>query len=353
MKILLFGKNGQVARRVYPALLPLGEVIVYGSSELDFKDFDKLRSCIRHHRPDVIVNAAAYTAVDKAESEAEIVFAINAEAVKVIAEEARDLDAWLVHYSSEYVFAGNKGGVYTEEDAPNPLGIYGQSKLVADNYIVSICKKYIILRTSWVFDLFGQNFPKTILALAQKNDSLRIVNDQIGAPTSASLIASVTAMVLYRVSLLRGAVDVEPSLRPPVRGVAILGDTTGIAPSLMRLPRPLRGLAMTAVGTCETTSPRNDENLSGVYNLTSSGEVSWYGFAYELIKEAHKNGVSLRCLPQNIIPILSKDYSTAAKRPLNSRLDGTKLRAKFGLVMPEWKLYINPLLEDLKIMGVL
>lgn len=351
MKILLFGKNGQVARRLYPALLPLGEVIVYGSKELDFKDFDKLRSCIKHHRPDVIVNAAAYTQVDKAESEADIAFAVNAEAVKVIAKEARDSDAWLVHYSTDYIFDGNKNGVYTEEDKPNPLGVYGQSKLVADSYINITCEKYIILRTSWVFDSYGKNFPKTILSLAQKNDSLSIVDDQIGAPTSASLIANVTAMILYRIQCLNlhceECVNNNTSLRASVGGVAISGDTTGIAPSLMRLP-------------CrhKATPPRNDvisqNNLiSGIYNLTSAGEISWYGFACALIKEAQNLGIPLKCLPQNITPISTRDYPTPAKRPLNSRLHGTKLRNKFGLVMPEWSLYITPLLEDLKIMGII
>ena len=147
MKILLFGKNGQVARRLYPALLPLGTVIVFGSEELDLRDFDKLREIIRHHKPDVIINAAGYTAVDKAESDAKNAFAINAEAVRVMAEESVAIDAWLIHYSTDYVFDGSKKGAYTEDDIPSPLGVYAQSKLAGDEYIISISPKYIILRT--------------------------------------------------------------------------------------------------------------------------------------------------------------------------------------------------------------
>ena len=186
MKILLFGKNGQLAYRLYIALLPLGSLIVYGSQELDFRNSDKIRECIRNHNPDVIINAAGYTEVDKAESESDVVFAINAEAVRVIAEEAANINAWLIHYSSEYVFDGTKNGSYTEEDIANPLNIYGKSKIAADEYIQSIAKKYIILRTSWVYDSYGKNFAKTILTLAQRNELLKVVDDQIGAPTNAA-----------------------------------------------------------------------------------------------------------------------------------------------------------------------
>lgn len=267
MKILLFGRNGQVARRLYQTLLPIAPIIVYGSTDLDLRDFDKLRKCIKTHKPDIIINSAAYTAVDKCESDPNNVFAINSEAVKVIAEEAAKINSWLIHYSSEYVFDGTKTEAYTEHDKPNPLGIYGQSKLAADNYIQSISPKYIILRTSWVFDSYSKNFAKTILTLAQKNDSLRIVDDQIGAPTHASLIANVTSLILYKIIT-------NPSSSDP-------------------------------------------KKISGVYNLSSNGEVSWCGFAYALIKQVHDMGTPLICRPENVIAISSADYKTPAKRPVH------------------------------------
>lgn len=306
MKILLFGKNGQVARRLYPALLPLGTVIVYGSDDLDLRDFDKLRDCIRNHNPDVIINAAGYTEVDRAESESDVAFAINTEAVRVIAEEAANINAWLIHYSSEYVFDGTKNGAYTEEDIANPLNIYGKSKIAADEYIQSITKKYIILRTSWVYDSYGKNFAKTILTLAQKNESLKVVDDQIGAPTNATLIASVTSFIVYRIKCHPDAAFLVP---------------------------------------------QDNANLAGIYNLSTSGEVSWYSFAQALLKEAKNIGAKFTCLSENIIPIPSKDYPTSAKRPMNSRLDTSKLVDKFGLVMPGWEVYIPSLLRGLKVMS--
>lgn len=302
MKILLFGKNGQLAHRIRLAVLPLGEVVVYGSKELDFKDFSKLAETIRMHKPWVIINAVGYTEVDKAESDVDNVFAINSEAVKIIAQEASKINAWLIHYSTEYVFDGTKNGAYTENDAPNPLNIYAKSKLAADNYIQSICPKYIILRTSWIYDSYGKNFAKTILTLAQKNEFLEVVSDQIGAPTHASLVANITSFILYK-----------------------------IMTDLSMIP----------------------EQFSGIYNLSSTGEVSWHGFAYALVKEAHAAGAKLVCLPPNIMPILSKNYKTAAKRPVNSKLDTSKLTNKFNLVLPNWEVYIDYLLEELKIMNLI
>ena len=302
MKILLFGKNGQLARRLYLALLPLGEVIVYGSNDLDFRNFDQLKKCIRTHKPEVIINAAGYTQVDKAELNADDVFVINTDSVKIITEEAAMINAWLVHYSTEYVFDGTKNGAYIENDNPNPLNIYGKSKLFADNYIQSISSKYIILRTSWIYDSYGKNFAKTILALAQKNEFLQIVNDQVGAPTNASLVASVTSLILYKVIT-------DPNSEP--------------------------------------------KKFSGIYNLSTTGEVSWYGFANALIKHAYESGTKLTCLPENIIPILSTDYKTVAKRPMNSRLDTSKLANKFDLVLPKWEVYIPCLLEELKMMNII
>ena len=302
MKILLFGRNGQIARRLYSSLLPLGQVIVCGSDEVDFENFTQLRECIKSHKPDVVINASGYTQVDGAESCAQKTFLINAEAVKVIAEETTRINAWLVHYSTDYVFDGNKKGKYTEDDLANPLNVYGRSKLAGDNYITSISKKHLIFRTSWVFDTYGSNFPKAIFSLARKNQSIRVIDDQIGAPTSASLIANITALALYKILI---------------------------------------------------SAPSEAEGLSGIYNLSATGEVSWYGFAHALLKQAHKMGVKLCCLPENIIPILSQDYHALAKRPINSRLDTNKLKQKFGIAMPEWNLCIPSLLDDLKIAGIL
>ena len=303
MKILLFGKNGQLARRLYISLLPLGEVIVYSSKDLDFRNFEKLKKVIRIHKPDTIINAAGYTDVEGAQSNIDVVFAINSEAVKIIAKEASAINAWLIHYSTEYVFDGTKNGAYTENDIPNPLNVYAESKLVADNHIQSICQKYIILRTSWIYDSYGKNFAKTILALAKKNKFLKVVSDQIGAPTHASLIANVTSFILYRI---------------------ITGYSSIIA-----------------------------EQLSGIYNLSASGEISWHGFASALIKQAHEFGNKLSCSFENVIPIFSKDYTTAVTRPMNSRLDNSKLANKFGIVLPRWELYVPYLLEELRIMKVI
>lgn len=298
MKILLFGKNGQVGRRLHPALLSLGEVIAYGSKEVDFMDANAIIATIAHCRPDIIINAAAYTAVDKAESDRAHAFAINYEAVKVIADEAKKLDAWFVHYSTDYVFDGTKNNAYTEEDKICPIGVYGESKAMADEYIASSCKKYLILRTSWVYDSYGTNFPKTILSLAQKNDSLRIIDDQIGSPTNAYLIANTTTLILHHLL------------------------TTKL-------------------------------NLSGLYNLSSSGSTSWRRFAKEILEEATKKDIALQCAANAIIPIKSSEYITAAKRPMNSRLGISKIENTFGLVMPRWDLYIPFFIKEYKSMGVI
>lgn len=301
-KILLFGKNSQVGRRLCEKLLPLGHLITFGSKEVDFRDINKLRQCIKTYKPDFIVNCAAYTQVDKAESEIQEVFAINTEAVKVIAEEAERANSWLLHYSSEYVFDGLNREAYKEDDIVKPLNVYGQSKANGDRHIVQISTKYIILRSSWIFDSYGKNFPKTILSLAQKNSFLHVVDDQVGSPTSAVLIASVTSFILYKIL---------------------------------------------------TDLPSETKNLSGIYNIASSGETSWHKFAYFLIQEAYNLGITLSCLPENVTPISSQHYHTPAKRPLNSRLNTDKLSHKFGLVMPKWELYIPSLLNELKITGVL
>jgi len=300
MKILLFGRNGQIARRLYSSLLPLGDVIRCGSSDVDFQDAAKLKEYIKQQQPDIIINAAAYTAVDAAESDSEAAFAINSEAVKIIADAANKCDAWFVHYSTDYVFDGTKNAPYNESDELSPLAVYGKSKADADKYIATNSNKHLIFRVSGVFDSHGNNFPKTILSLAKTKDSLRIINDQVGAPTSASLIAEITALALYK-----------------------------------------------------TIHSADSEKFSGIYNLSCSGVASWYDFAIYLIEQAGKMGAKFTCLPKNIAPIVSSEYPQAASRPLNTRLDKTKIENTFGIKMPSWKLCSSILLEELKMMGLL
>jgi len=300
MKILLFGRNGQVARKLYSLLLPLGEVIRCGSSEVDFQDTTKLKEYIIHYKPNIIINAAAYTAVDNAESDSKTAFAVNTKAVKIIADAANELGAWFVHYSTDYVFDGTKKTSYTEEDKLTPISVYGKSKALADEYIAANNNKYLIFRVSGVFDACGNNFPKTILSLAKTKDSLRIINDQVGAPTSAGLIAEVTTLALYKI-----------------------------------------------------IQSKNAKEFSGLYNLSCSGEASWYKFATFLVKKAMMMGMEITCLPKNITPIAASEYPQAAARPLNARLDKTKLENTFGISIPSWQLCSSLLLEELKVIGLL
>lgn len=296
MKILLFGKNGQLSKRLYQTLLPVGDVTVVGSDTVDFTDLSKLKKYLRDHPVDVIVNAAAYTAVDKAESESQKAFAINAEAVKLLAEAANKNDSLLIHYSSDYVFDGTKVGAYTENDKPNPLNVYGKSKALGDAYIQASGCLHVIMRTTWVFDSHGNNFAKAILARAKKDKVLRVVDDQFGVPTSAAMLANITALVVYQ-----------------------LIDNFLLS-----------------------------EEWSGIYNVVPSGETSWYGFAGELIKQAQAAGMNLCCLPEDIIPITSAEYPTPAKRPLNSRLNTAHFRDTFDINLPSWEVYIPFLIEELK-----
>jgi dTDP-4-dehydrorhamnose reductase len=284
MKILLFGKNGQVGFELQRSLEPLGIIKTLGSKELDITDFNELKNCIRLFSPDVIVNAAAYTAVDAAETNQDLAYAVNAEAVKIIAHEAKLLNAWFVHYSTDYVFDGTKTSPYIETDKTAPLSVYGRSKEGGENAIIDSNCKHLILRTSWAYGRHGSNFAKTILKLAKERDSLSIVSDQFGAPTRADLIADVTALMLYRIF--------DKNL---------------------------------------------NDDYSGVYHLVASGKTSWYEFACKVIKDAIFAGVELKCTADRVVPIISSEYACAATRPKNSLLDTTKLTKQFGLVMPSWE----------------
>jgi len=295
MKILLLGKNGQVGWELQRALAPLGEITACNREQADFENPGALRALIREIAPDIIVNAAAYTAVDKAESDAARARTINTDAVAAIAEESAKRNAWLVHYSTDYVFDGNKDAPYEESDITSPKSIYGLTKRDGENAIATSGCRHLILRTSWVFAARGGNFAKTMLRLARERDELKVVCDQIGAPTSAELIADVTALCLYKLI--------------------------------------------------------NDSELatktSGIFHLAASGETSWHGYAQAILQEALEHGIDLKASPQKVLPIPTSAYPLPATRPANSRLDTHKLRSTFGITLPPWQHHVKRLIAEL------
>ena len=281
MKILLLGKNGQVGWELQRSLAPLGELIALDRHPVDglsgdLSDLDALRATIRKVKPDIIVNAAAYTAVDKAESETELADRVNGQASQVMAEEAASLGAWLIHYSTDYVFSGEGLTPWQETDAVAPVNHYGASKLAGEQAIIASGCKHLIFRTSWVYGARGNNFAKTMLRLAKDRDTLSVIADQIGAPTGADLIADVTALAIQQVQL-----------------------------------RP---------------------ELAGLYHLAASGEVSWHGYASHVIGFAKANGEELAVTTIN--PIDTTAYPTPARRPLNSRLNTQKPVSYTHLTLP-------------------
>lgn len=293
MKILLLGKNGQVGWELQRSLAPLGHLIFLDRHTVDglcgdLADLVALRATIRQVKPDVIVNAAAYTAVDKAETDTELVSRVNGLACQVLADEAASLGAWLVYYSSDYVFNGRNSTPWRESDAVAPLNHYGVSKLAGERAIISSGCKHLIFRTSWVYSSRGNNFALTMLRLARERESLNVIADQFGAPTGADLIADVTALAIQQV-----------------------------------LWRP---------------------ELSGLYHLAASGEVSWYGYASHVIDFARSNGEALAVTSIN--PIETSAYPTPACRPLNSRLDTQKLRDNFSLNLPDWQSGVTRMLRE-------
>jgi len=295
MKILLFGKSGQVGWELQRSLAPLGQVIALDFDSADglcgdFTNRAGLAGTVRRVAPDVIVNAAAYTAVDKAESEPELARRINALAPGVLADEAQELDAWLVHYSTDYIFDGSGERPWLETDATGPLGVYGKTKLDGE-LAVARCEKHLILRTSWVYAARGANFIKTMLRLAQEKDQLKVISDQIGAPTGAELLADVTAHAVR---------------------------------TLQRRPQ-----------------------LAGVYHLAAGGETSWHAYARFIIEHARQAGQPIRVMPEAIEAIRTSAYPTPARRPLNSRLDTGKLQAAFGLVLPDWQVGVKRVLAEI------
>ena len=295
MKILLLGKNGQLGWELQRALAPLGDVVACGREQADMENIDALRQLIRDVSPQIIVNAAAYTAVDKAESEADRARRINAEAVAMLADECKCLNAWLVHYSTDYVFDGTKEGFYTETDAPNPLSVYGRTKLLGEQAVQQSGCKHLIFRTSWVYAARGANFVKTMLRLAKERDELKVVCDQIGAPTSAELIADTTALCLFR-----------------------LQHDTLLA-----------------------------SKANGLYHLVAAGETSWHGYAQHVIAAASQHNMELRSAIDKILPITTAEYPLPARRPANSRLSTLKLSHTFGIIMPAWQSHLDRVITEL------
>lgn len=286
-KILLTGKNGQVGWELQRTLACLGEVVTVGRRMLDLTNPASIRAVIRDVKPQLIVNPAAYTAVDKAESEPELAQAVNGIAPGILAEEAQRLGAALIHYSTDYVFDGSKYAPYVEEDAPHPLNVYGQTKLAGEEAVRAVGGAHLILRTSWVYGARGKNFLLTIRRLAQERPELKIVADQIGAPTWSRFIAEATAQILAQ-----------------------------------RLGRW--------------------NELSGTYHLAAAGETSWHGFAQAIL------GRPLLTLPTTrLLPISTEEYPLPAARPKNSRLSCDKLQREFGLTMPDWRVGLELCLEGL------
>jgi dTDP-4-dehydrorhamnose reductase len=297
MKILLLGKNGQVGWELQRSLAPLGEVLALDRRSTphggDLSQPERLAQTVREWRPDVIVNAAAHTAVDKAESEPDVARCLNATAPAALAQAAAEVGAWLVHYSTDYVFNGQGDLPWQEGDATGPLSVYGQTKLEGEQAIAASGCKHLIFRTSWVYAARGGNFAKTMLRLAAERERLTVINDQHGAPTGADLIADVTAHAIRQVM-------------------------ANSAPT-----------------------------LAGIYHLVASGETTWHGYASHVIAQARHVSPELNLKVRDIAPVPTSAFPTPAQRPLNSRLSTHKLQQAFGLVLPPWQQGVNRMLAEI------
>ena len=295
MKILLLGKNGQVGWELQRSLAPLGDLVACDVDSLpplkaDFSQPASLAALVRAVRPEVIVNAAAHTAVDQAESEPELAGALNAAAPGVLAREAAALSALLVHYSTDYVFDGSGSAPRDEGAATGPLSVYGRTQLEGERLVAASGCRHLILRTSWVYSARGGNFARTMLRLAAEREELKVIDDQIGAPTGAELLADVTAHALR-------AVQADPA-------------------------------------------------RCGLYHCVASGETSWHGYARFVIEWARGRGHALKVAPDAVRSLSTRDYPTAAARPLNSRLDTRRLQHAFGLVLPHWRVGVERMLGE-------
>lgn len=296
MKILLFGANGQVGWELQRSLAPLGELVAMDAGGIeglcgDFADVEGIARTVRSVRPHAIVNAAAYTAVDKAEAEPELARTVNAAAPGIIAHAAREIGAAMVHYSTDYVFDGSGTRPWREDDPTGPLSVYGRTKLDGEQAIRAAAPRHLILRTSWVYAARGGNFAKTMLRLAREREQLTVVDDQVGAPTGADLLADVTAHALR----------------------ALLAD-------------PGKG---------------------GTYHVAAAGATSWHGYARFVVGKAQQRGEKFQSPPQRILPVSSAEFKAAAPRPHNSRLDTDRFRSTFGLVLPSWEQGVARMLEEI------
>ena len=295
MKILLLGKNGQVGWELQRSLAPLGEVIALDRHSTDFcgdlGNLEGLAATVQAIKPDLIVNAAAHTAVDKAESEPQLARALNALAPGVLAHEASRIGAWLVHYSTDYVFDGSGTQPWRETDVPAPLSVYGQSKLEGEQLIQAAGARHLIFRTSWVYAARGGNFAKTMLRLAQERERLTVIDDQWGAPTSAELLADVTAHAIRQA---------------------------------MAHPQD-----------------------AGLYHLAASGETTWHGYAKHVINQAQRVQPAIKIIVNEVAPVPTSDFPTPARRPHNSRLSTAKLQATFDLRLPAWHDGVDRLLAEI------
>ena len=294
MKLLLLGKGGQVGWELQRSLAPLGELVAldFDSTELhaDFSRPGQLADTVLAVRPDVVVNAAAHTAVDKAEGEPELARRLNATAPGVVAEAAQRIGALMVHYSTDYVFDGSGERPWREDDAPGPLSVYGRTKLEGEQLVARHCARHLILRTSWVYAARGGNFARTMLRLAGERDRLSVIDDQFGAPTGAELLADVTAHAI------------RDTLRDPAK--------------------------------------------AGLYHLVAGGETSWHGYARFVLAQARAAGVVLKAAPENVEPVPTSAFPTPATRPHNSRLNTDKLQSTFGLVLPHWQAGVARMLNE-------
>jgi dTDP-4-dehydrorhamnose reductase len=295
VKILLFGKDGQVGWELQRSLTFMGELIALDTDDRklcgDFTQPDDIIQTIHSVSPDVIVNAAAYTAVDKAESEPELAYAINTRAPEILAQESRKLGAWLIHYSTDYVFDGNGVKPWKETDPTTPINVYGSTKLEGEEAVINSGCKHLIFRTSWVYSSRGENFIKAMIRLAQNQDHLSVIDDQIGAPTGAELLADVTAH------------SICTALRQP--------------------------------------------QVSGLYHLTARGETSWYGYASFVLDKIRQTGIKLKVQSENIQPVSTEAFSQTVRRPGNSRLNTKKIERTFNLTLPLWQTGVARMLTEI------
>ena len=293
MKILVTGKNGQVGHELMCTLAPLGQVVGVDVKECDLAQSAAIDALLERVKPDIIINPAAYTEVDKAESEPTKAHAVNAQAPKFLARYAARHNIPIIHFSTDYVFDGKKDGLYLEDDEPNPKSVYGKTKWLGEEAVRKMAAKHIIIRTSWVFGSHGVNFLKTMLKFATERDRLSVVSDQFGAPTSARMLAEAVAQIVTELG--------EPG----------------------------------------------SYRKYGTYHVAARGETSWHGYAQVVVEKAIKHGMAIKINPKDIKPISSKEYPMPAPRPANSRLDTTKVSMVFSVSLPKWQDEVERVLKEL------